>query len=134
MQSASRSRSSRQVIAWSLALLALACIFVATLMPVGPKNELLRPFPAHLHPDKLGHFLGFALLSVALLWTGRVRPAGAIALAAALGAATEALQFLAIGRTGRVTDVGIDVAGGVLGAALAWSLLRLRTRRSRLSS
>lgn len=133
MQSASRSLSSRQVIAWSLALLALACIFVATLMPVGPKNELLRPFPAHLHPDKLGHFLGFALLSVALLWTGRVRPAGAIALAAALGAATEALQFLAIGRTGRVTDVGIDVAGGVLGAALAWSLLRLRTRRARLS-
>ena len=133
MQSASRSLSSRQVIAWSLALLALACIFVATLMPVGPKNELLRPFPAHLHPDKLGHFLGFALLSVALLWTGRVRPSGTIALAAALGAATEALQFLAIGRTGRVTDVGIDVAGGVLGAALAWSLLRLRTRRARLS-
>ncbi len=134
MQSSSRSLSPRQVIAWSLALLALACIFIATLMPVGSKNELLRPFPAYLHPDKLGHFLGFALLSAALLWTGRVRPAGAIALAACLGAATEALQFLAVGRVGRLTDIGIDAAGGLLGAALAWALLRLHTRRARLSS
>lgn len=119
--------------ACAFAVLAFASILVATLIPVAAKNQLLSPFPAHLHPDKLGHFLGFALLSAALLWTGRVRPTGAIALAAVLGAVTEALQFLAIGRVGRLTDIGIDVAGGILGAALALALLRLRTRRARLS-
>lgn len=129
MQSSSRSLSSRQFIPWALALLTLACIFVGTLMPVGPKNELLRPFPAHLHPDKLGHFLGFALLSASLFWTGRVRPVGAVALAAVLGAATEVLQFFAVGRMGRLTDIGIDVSGGLLGVALAFALLKVRALR-----
>lgn len=128
MQSPSSIRSSR-IAACSFALVVLTCILVATLMPAGPKNELLRPFPAHLHADKLGHFLGSAWFSAALLWTGRVRPAGAIALAVLLGAVTEALQFLAVGRVGRLADIGIDAAGGLLGVALTLAVLRLRALR-----
>lgn len=117
--------------ACAFAALAFASILVATLIPVAPKNQLLSPFPAYLHADKLGHFFGFALLAGALLWTGRVRPVVAIAVAGGLGASTEALQFLADGRVGRWTDIGIDTAGGALGVALAWALLRMRRREAR---
>lgn len=113
------------------AFVTLLCILVATLMPVGPKNELLSPFPAYLHMDKVGHFLGFALLGGALHLTGRVRARFALAGVLLVGALTEALQFLADGRAGRVRDVLIDTTGGALGIAVAVVLLGLRATRKK---
>ncbi|TFZ03071.1 hypothetical protein EZ313_17820 [Ramlibacter henchirensis] len=100
-------------------------------MPVGPKNDLLSPFPAYLHLDKVGHFLGFALLGGALRLTGRIGPLTAFVIATLLGALTEALQFLAEGRIGRVTDVLIDGAGAALGIAVVMALLRLQLHAGR---
>lgn len=126
-----RAASLARLPAAGLAIALSICILAATLMPVGPKNELLSPFPAWLHLDKVGHFLGFALLGAALRLTGRIGAVAAFGAAMLLGALTEALQFLADGRIGRVADVMIDAAGAALGVALVMVLLRLRPGASR---
>lgn len=44
----------------------------------------------------------------------------------------EARQSLTVGRTGRLSDLAIDLGGALAGIALAWAFLRSRTRRSPL--
>lgn len=106
--------------AFALAGVSVVLIFWATLMPVGQKNELLSVFPVDLHADKVGHFLGFALLGWSLQRTGAFRWQGWVVVAGGLlGAVTEALQFLADGRVPLLTDVGIDTLGVCLGLVVA---------------
>jgi VanZ family protein len=106
--------------AFVVAGISVALIFWATLMPVGQKNALLSAFPVDLHADKVGHFLGFALLGWSLQRTGAFRwPWSVVVAGGLLGALTEALQFLADGRVPLVTDVGIDALGVCLGLVTA---------------
>ena len=74
---------------------------------------------------KLGHFVEFAILGVlaCLLFGGRCKrlPAGLL-FAAMTGVITalcdETIQLFVAGRTGRIQDVWLDIAGAFTGAVL----------------
>lgn len=84
------------------------------------------PFPLSMYMvRKLGHFVEFAILGVlaGLLFGGRCKrlPAGLL-FAAMTGVITalcdETIQLFVAGRTGRIQDVWIDIAGAFTGAVL----------------
>jgi VanZ family protein len=82
---------------------------------------------------KLGHFSGYAALTVAWAWAlaGRIRYSLAIAAAVSLAYAVtdEYHQTFVEGRSGKASDVGIDALG--IAAAVAVIEWRNRTARRR---
>ena len=92
--------------AWLLLAVLLALLVFGTQMPGAWKDETLRATHLSGEPADAAHFVLFAGLA-----------------ALALGLATEGLQFWASNRTPTWHDVGIDMAGAVLGLLLArWKL------------
>lgn len=82
---------------------------------------------------KTAHFTEFALLGAQLYlllksgtWAGAVRPVGAGFTAAFLD---ETIQLFSPGRAGRISDVWLDTAGVVFGAAAAWVIVALKRRK-----
>jgi glycopeptide antibiotics resistance protein len=105
--------------AWALFFLIL--ILLGTLIAGPAKESVLAPFPSFLHADKLGHVAGFCGLGFWLVRT-QIRYLGfpyVLAWACALGSTTELCQLFIPGRTGKITDVLIDMLGAFVGAWLA---------------
>jgi VanZ family protein len=110
--------------AWLLLAVLLALLMFGTQMPGAWKDETLRVAHLPWWLTKVAHFVLFAALAalataVPLRW----RAATVLGVALALGLTTEGLQFWASERTPTWHDVGIDLAGAVLGLLLArWKL------------
>lgn len=97
------------------------------------KDPLSEPTVVVFVQKGLGHGLGFAALGVVLA----LARAGALRTALVLSAAavfTETLQTLLPDRSGKLSDVGVDLAGGLLGAALAVTLRAAAPRAPRPSA
>lgn len=106
-----------------LAWLILAVVVFSTLSPIG-----MRP---HLGAAHVERFAAFALLGF-LFSVVYPRSTGAVALCVVAGVAgLELLQMLVAGRHARIADVAVKAAGGILGVASAWLLMRLRARPGR---
>ena len=95
--------------AWLLLAVLLALLVFGTQMPGAWKDETLRVAHLPWWLTKVAHFH----------W----RVPAVLGAALALGLTTEGLQFWASNRTPTWHDVGIDMAGAVLGLGLArWKL------------
>jgi VanZ family protein len=110
--------------AWLLLAVLLALLVFGTQMPGAWRDETFRV--THL-PGQLAdvaHFVLFAgLAALASAAPLRWRAATVLGAALALGLATEGLQHYASHREPSWQDVGIDMAGAVLGLLLArWKL------------
>lgn len=102
----------------ALVLLVLL-LFVGTQMPGAWRDEAFRVTHLPWQLTKVAHFVVFALIAAVAsarpLCFGLVRVlAGALVLAVA----TEGLQFWASNRSPSLADVGIDMAGAMLGVLL----------------
>jgi len=110
----------------------MAAIFFASSLPN------LTSLPGDIN-DKIGHFLGYGLLSMLVLfarasgrWTGVTisSAAWATVFTTAYGATDELHQRFVPGRSPALDDIVADFAGAVAGAAciLAWRWVRDRRR------
>jgi VanZ family protein len=106
------SRTARIVaIVWTLLVLGLHAI---------PRSQLRRsPVRALTEvegPDKLAHFVLFALFGILWMWAARSRRGTILIAGLAYAVALEIMQSVAIaGRTGSVSDFVADAVGLVLG-------------------
>jgi VanZ family protein len=113
--------------AWVGAVAWAALLFWLSSLPGGTAPVSPFPFPGD---DKVVHAGAYAVLGGLLrVAIGRTGPA--IALAAAYGASDEFHQAFVPGRDADVFDWFADVAGAVLGAALAARATRRPWRSSR---
>jgi VanZ family protein len=103
-------------------------------------NAIAGKFPAFAHFDakslyKVGHFLFFCLIAIVLVRNARalpISPAQLILLLLLLAVASEGMQLHLFNRTTRLSDLGIDAGGILLGSLLASVFkAKRRTRRSR---
>ncbi|MGQ7846326.1 VanZ family protein [Granulosicoccus sp. 3-233] len=77
---------------------------------------------------KIGHFLFFLLISLVLGWHARSLPASGVILVLLLfllAIASEGMQLHLFNRTTRLSDLGIDGAGILLGWLLATTAVRM---------
>lgn len=141
-----QGRISRRTVLWGApAMLWLILLFALALMPGGDSGrmslwvtDLLLPWLRRLGATeeglhhavrKLAHFGGFALEGFLLLGTLRTAlpPRRAFAAGAAacalFAAANEFAQNFAADRGPSILDVGIDLAGALLGMALCAAVL-----------
>lgn len=110
--------SRRQAL--SLLIFLIALFMVGTEMPYAWRSGIERRVGSPFSLAPWAHLVMCML--IALL--AAIRPlswprARILWLAFGLALLTEGLQFFAIGRHPRLTDVGIDMAGAVLGITLA---------------
>ncbi|GAB3646140.1 VanZ family protein [Ramlibacter alkalitolerans] len=83
---------------------------------------------AHSASINLAHVIAFVALGFAVKLGMAVRTRYVLALIATLSVASEIAQFWVPGRTPRLTDAGVDVAGALAGIALARLVLWMRAR------
>ena len=130
--------------AWPLALLYAGLVVYASLYPfvgwrlqgVAPTAFLFAPFPQYWTGfDLLANFVGYVplgfLLALALLrsgWAARTWPV-ALALPVLLSLGVETLQNHLPVRIPSNVDFLLNSAGGWIGAATAWILMRLGALR-----
>lgn len=116
---------------WSLVF--MSALFFGTLMPGSWRDSATRPFESLLNLSMVAHVVLFAalcyLLPLARLW--RVRLWHAMALALALAAITEGLQFFAEGRHPGADGVLQDLIGAALGCWVGRLAYRRPGRRKR---
>lgn len=110
--------SRRQTL--SLLIFLVALFLVGTEMPNAWKSGIERRVGAPFSLASWAHLVMFAFMAMLAAIRPLAWPVGRILLLAfVLALLTEGLQFFAIGRHPRLTDVGIDVAGALIGIALA---------------
>jgi VanZ family protein len=115
---------------WGPALFMMALIFVAS----GTPGQDLPEFDSwSMWVYKGGHMLGYALLAMSYRrgWAGSRKGSRSAALLAVILAILYALtdeyhQSLTPGRNSRLSDVGIDTAGAILGVGI---LTAIQSRR-----
>ncbi len=123
----------------------VVCIIIGVMLPESATNGVVDPlfdaiagkFPAFANFDakslyKVGHFLFFCLITLVLIRNARslsISKTTLIVLLLLLAVASEGMQLHLFNRTTRLSDLGID-AGGIL---LGWFLVTTfkRKRRSR---
>jgi len=126
--------------AWPLALVYLGLVVYASLYPFGPWRDqgvapwdfLMAPWPRYwtgfdVVSNVLGYIpLGF-LLALSALRSGRGRWVLALSVVpvCVLSLLMESLQVYQTTRVASNVDLLLNVAGGALGALLAWSLEKL---------
>jgi VanZ family protein len=131
---------NRRSSAWPLALLYAALVVYASLYPfegwriqgVAPLAFLWAPFPQYWTVfDVVANLMGYAplgfLLSLALLrsgWTSGAWPV-AVAVSVLLSLSVESIQNLLPMRVPSNVDLVLNAAGALMGAGLAWVLVRL---------
>jgi len=117
-------------LSWFLLGLQLTALLVGTQMPGAWRSGVMEALHAPSLLSSFAHlvlFAGMAAVAAAqpLQWSWlRV---GSIALA--LAVFTEVMQFLALERHPQLRDVGIDMAGALLGVGLMKGLALCFTRR-----
>ncbi|MCO6049108.1 VanZ family protein [Mesorhizobium sp. RP14(2022)] len=102
-----------QLAAWCL----LALVAAVTIGPIG-----LRP---HVGPVGIERSLAFLLLGIAFALAYPRRPWLAVLVVAAGAGILEGLQTLVPERHGQWSDLGVKIAGGLVGVMLAQGLIRL---------
>ena len=123
------------------AFLLLACLWAGVLFYLSHQpGALVQPlFPMQ---DKLMHFVAYAILgflgmgSVRAMTHGyRPEQAWLVCLLVGLyGVTDEFHQYFIPGRMAEVMDVAADIAGGVLGTWLMYSLVMLASRRRQITA
>lgn len=104
---------------WALLLLLVLALLLGTLMPGAWRSGVMQTLHAPPGLTSLAHLLIFAALTLVLATRPLRWPFLRIALLAiALALLTEGLQFFASERHPRWLDVGIDLAGVLLGMGL----------------
>ncbi|MBL3599897.1 MAG: VanZ family protein [gamma proteobacterium endosymbiont of Lamellibrachia anaximandri] len=84
-------------------------------------------WPVSWDVSKLGHLLGFFLLSAGLFLDSKARLPSVFIGLLLLAVSTEVVQFFVPGRTPRLSDVVVDMLGVVAGWLLAKSVMVVRT-------
>jgi VanZ family protein len=124
---------ARALLVWLPAIAQMAVIFVASSLPN------LTALPGGIS-DKTGHFAGYALLSILVLyalasgrWAGVSRGAAAQAavVSALYGLTDEFHQRFVAGRSAAWDDVAADAVGAVAGALIVIGARRLAGRFTR---
>lgn len=92
--------------------------------------QTVLPWMTHAMLRKAAHFVEFFVLGICL--TGTFRHAGRFILLKplAFGLLTalcdETLQLFVRGRSGRISDIWLDLFGVVCGALITWLIFKLR--------
>lgn len=123
-----------------LTLLWLGLIFLHSSMPADASNaessgllavvQTVLPWMTHAMLRKVAHFVEFFVLGICL--TGAFRYAGRFILLKplAFGLLTalcdETLQLFVRGRSGRISDIWLDLFGVVCGTLITWLIFKLR--------
>ena len=119
-----------QRLSWWLLGAQLLALLVGTQMPGAWRSGVIEALHAPSILSSLAHlvlFAGMAAVAVAkpLHWSA----ARIAAVALALAVLTEGLQFFALDRHPQLRDVGIDMAGALLGVGFIKGLALCFTRR-----
>ncbi|RLJ19384.1 hypothetical protein DJ031_08600 [bacterium endosymbiont of Escarpia laminata] len=88
-------------------------------------------WPASWDISKLGHLLGFFLLSAGLFLDSKTRLPSVLFGLLLLAVSTEVVQFFVPGRTPRLSDVVVDMLGVLAGLLSARSIMVVRIRLTR---
>lgn len=119
-----------QRLSWWLLGVQLLALLVGTQMPGAWRSGVMDALHAPSFLSSLAHlvlFAGMAAVAVAKPLHWSVLRTATVALTLAL--LTEALQFFALDRHPRLQDVGIDMAGALLGGGFIKGLALCFTRR-----
>jgi VanZ family protein len=93
---------------------------------------LVQPAEGIPHQDKLHHVIGFFCLALALRMAfPRLGAIDALVLSVAAACSVEMGQALLPERTSSVADVAAGVAGALLGWSIGWCVQRLKQARAR---
>ena len=104
---------------WSLLILQVLALLVGTQIPGAWRSGAVQVLHAPSWVSSWAHFVLFVGMALVLLARPLAWPTQRVLLAAlALALLTEGLQFFAIDRHPRLTDVGIDMAGALLALLL----------------
>ena len=117
-------------LSWWLLGAQLVALLVGTQMPGAWRSGLVASLHAPSVLSSLAHlvlFAGMAAVAAAppLQWSVR----RVVVVGLVLAVLTEMLQFLAVDRHPRLRDVGIDMAGALLGIGLIKGSMLCFTRR-----
>jgi len=93
--------------------------------------EPLAFWPVSWDISKLGHLLGFLLLSAGLFLDSRARLPSVLIGLLLLAVSTEVLQFFVPGRTPRLSDVVVDMLGVLAGLLSARIIMAVQIRLTR---
>ncbi|MBL3590186.1 MAG: VanZ family protein [gamma proteobacterium endosymbiont of Lamellibrachia anaximandri] len=88
-------------------------------------------WPVSWDISKLGHLLGFFLLSAGLFLDSKTRLPSVLIGLLLLAVSTEVVQFFVPGRTPRLSDVVVDMLGVLAGWLSARSIMAVQTRLTR---
>lgn len=91
----------------------------------GEKTDLLSLWPKQMDISKFGHLIGFSLLSTVFFSERDTRMNIVFAGLVLLALASETLQIFVIGRTPRLADFSVDIAGILLGWITGRSVILL---------
>ena len=117
-------------LSWWLLGLQLVALLVGTQMPGAWRSGVMETLHAPSILSSLAHlvlFAGMAAVAAARPLQWSFLRVGVVALA--LAVLTEVLQFFALDRHPMLRDVGIDMAGALLGLALIKGLALCFARR-----
>jgi hypothetical protein len=106
----------------------IALLLVGTLMPGALKSQIEGSLWHSIPWSAAAHFCLFGAIAWTAAFGGRIGFLRALVLAAVLAGLTETLQGFVPGRHPLWRDVGIDMAGAVLGLALRAFLVPVRAR------
>ena len=120
-------------VSWTLLGLLVLSLLMGTLVPDAWRNGAVHALHALLAPSwvsSAGHFVLFAGMALLLAARPLAWPAARIVLVLlGLALLTEGLQFLTADRHPRWRDVGIDMAGALVGLGLIYGVVVCRVRR-----
>ena len=119
-----------QRLSWWLLGIQLVALFVGTQMPEAWRSGVIDALHAPSMLSSLAHLMLFAGMAAVVVARPLQWPVLRIAVVAlALALLTEGLQFFALDRHPRLRDVGIDMAGALLGVAFIKGLALCLARR-----
>lgn len=117
-------------VSWALLSLFVLTLLVGTLIPDAWRNGAVHALHAPSWVSSAGHFVLFAGMAMLLAARPLAWPAARILLVLlVLALLTEGLQFLTADRHPRWLDVGIDMAGALVGLGLIYGVVVCRVRR-----
>ena len=117
-------------VAWGLLGLLVLALLVGTQIPNAWRNSAVQALHAPSWVSSVGHFVLFAGMAMLLAARPLAWPTARIVLLLlGLALLSEGLQFLAADRHPRWLDVGIDMAGALVGLGLIYGVVVCRVRR-----
>ena len=117
-------------VSWVLLALLVLALLIGTLVPDAWRSNVQESLHAPSWLSSLAHFLLFAGMALLLAARPLAWPAARIVLVLlGLALLSEGLQFLTADRHPRWLDVGIDMAGVLVGLGLISGVVVCRVRR-----